>query len=64
LRNFSKQLSNSDQNHLEKKINFVSLGANKTDTIMAAVESRGVAKLLGKIKDSLEEKKYYEGEET
>lgn len=30
---------------------------------MAAVESRGVAKLLGKIKDSLEEKKYYEGEE-
>lgn len=29
---------------------------------MTASESRGVAKLLAKIKDSMEEKKYYEGE--
>lgn len=31
---------------------------------MTAVESRGVSKLLAKIKDSMEEKKYYEGEES
>jgi hypothetical protein len=29
---------------------------------MTAAESRGVTKLLAKIKDSMEEKKYYEGE--
>lgn len=28
---------------------------------MTAIESRGVTKLLAKIKDSMEEKKYYEG---
>lgn len=28
---------------------------------MTTVESRGVVKLLAKIKDSMEEKKYYEG---
>lgn len=28
---------------------------------MTALESRGVTKLLAKIKDSMEQKKYYEG---
>lgn len=29
---------------------------------MTAIESRGVAKLLAKIKDSMKEQKFYEGE--
>lgn len=31
---------------------------------MTSLESRGVTKLLAKIKDSMDEKKYYEGSKT
>jgi hypothetical protein len=31
---------------------------------MTSLESRGVVKLLAKIKDSMEEKKYYEGKKN
>jgi hypothetical protein len=45
------------------QVNSQLLKSNSHINKMTTAESRGVTKLLAKIKDSMEEKKYYEGKE-